>query len=84
MPRSTCTLKLWGNILSHCVGGYGEYIKRGRSVIVGVMVEGVIKYTIEIVKNATWECNQFYGVRNSSPNPAFRQLIMEEIGEAVM
>lgn len=82
LPRSTCTLKLWGNILSHCVGGYGEYVKSGRSVIIGVMIQGVIKYTIEYQKGSEWICNQFYGVRNSSPSSDFKSLILDEIAKS--
>jgi PcfJ-like protein len=84
MPRSTCDLKLWGNILSHCVGGYGNYVKSGRSVIVGVKVQGVITYTIEMrLHSIGWDCNQFYGVRNSHPNSDLKSLILGEIYKAL-
>lgn len=66
LPRSTQDLKLWGQLLSHCVGGYGPAIKSGRSVIMAVIQGGRPTYTIEYVRSGNyWYCNQFYGVRNS-------------------
>jgi hypothetical protein len=62
LPTRTGTLKLWGEQLHNCVGGYGPKIKHNDCVVFGVRVDGVVRYAVEMVGR---NCNQFYGDRNS-------------------
>jgi hypothetical protein len=65
LPKSTHDLKLWGQLLSHCVGGYGTAVKSGRSIILAVLQDGKPTYTVEYVPSGNgWSCQQFYGCRN--------------------
>lgn len=64
-PKSTNDLKLWGQILSHCVGGYGNAVKSGRSIIFAVVIDGRVAYTVEMCPTSSkWHVNQFLGLRN--------------------
>ncbi len=66
LPKIERNLVEWGDELSHCVGSYGSSVIAGRSLILGVLHNGVIKYTLEI-NPRSWSINQFYGKRNSQP-----------------
>lgn len=66
VPRSTATLKQWGAALSNCVGGYGNVINRRMSVVIGVEVDRLITYAIEVREG---EVKQFYGFKNSKTPP---------------
>lgn len=72
IPTCNAQLKLWGEQLSHCVGGYGEAVNSGRSIILAVREQGRVTHTIEMVKREYgYHCQQFYGYRN---NPARDEL----------
>jgi hypothetical protein len=75
-PRSTRDLKLWGQLLSHCVGGYGPAIKSGRSIIFAVLQDGRPTYTVEYSPcGEALLCRQFYGLRNcSAPHDLQREV----------
>ena len=68
IPTCNAQLKLWGEQLSHCVGGYGQAVNNGRSIILAVRERGRVTHTVEMVKREYgYHCQQFYGYRN---NPA--------------
>jgi hypothetical protein len=80
LPNRTATLKLWGEQLHHCVGGYGPKVKRGDCVIFGVRVNGIVRYTVEMESSY---CRQFYGERNSSPDYELKNSVLEAIAQAI-
>lgn len=78
IPRHQHQLKRYGEVLSHCVGGYGAAINQGDSVIIAVYHSGVLKYTLEFVyRRNCYECRQFYGSRNSRPTDSDQSVILE-------
>lgn len=83
IPKHQHQLKRYGEILSHCVGGYGGAINSGRSVIVAVYFQGVLKYTLELNQgDRRYRCNQFYGFRNSYPSSADRDVVLNMFQQA--
>jgi hypothetical protein len=83
IPRHQHQLKRYGEILSHCVGGYGGSINSSRSVIVAAYFQGVLKYTLEFTQSdRKYRCNQFYGFRNSSPSESDRAVILDMFKQA--
>ena len=83
IPKHQHQLKRYGEILSHCVGGYGGAINSGRSVIVAVYFQGVLKYTLEFTQSdRKYRCNQFYGFRNSSPSNSDRTVVLDMFQQA--
>jgi hypothetical protein len=55
LPKNTSTLKEWGHVLKHCVGGYGDKINKDLSVILGVMAKnGEPLYTLEVQPHSNW------------------------------
>jgi hypothetical protein len=83
IPKHQHQLKRYGEILSHCVGGYGGSINSGRSVIIAVYFQGVLKYTLEFTQSdRKYRCNQFYGFRNSSPSESDRSVILDMFQQA--
>lgn len=88
IPHNTSTLKYWGEKLHHCVGGYGPKINSGGCIILGVKIDGIITYTVEMCpdswsKGKQWSCNQFYGVRNSSAPRELKRSVLEALNQAV-
>lgn len=83
IPKHQHQLKRYGEILSHCVGGYGGAINSGRSVIVAVYFQGVLKYTLEFNQgDRRYRCNQFYGFRNSYPSESDRSVVLNMFQQA--
>lgn len=76
IPKHQHQLKRYGEILSHCVGGYGAAVNQGSSVIIAVYHNGILKYTLEFVKGDPYRCNQFYGFRNSHPSESDRAYVL--------
>lgn len=84
IPKHQHQLKRYGEILSHCVGGYGAAINQGSSVIVAVYFQGVLKYTLEFNRSSDrrYRCNQFYGYRNSYPSESDRTIVLDMFQQA--
>ena len=83
IPKHQHQLKRYGEILSHCVGGYGGSINSGRSVIVAAYFQGVLKYTLEFTQSdRKYRCNQFYGYRNSYPSDSDRTAVLDMFQQA--
>ena len=83
IPKHQHQLKRYGEILSHCVGGYGAAVNQGSSVIVAVYHNGILKYTLEFVKgDRAYRCNQFYGFRNSHPSESDRSVVLNMFQQA--
>lgn len=83
IPKHQHQLKRYGEILSHCVGGYGAAVNQGSSVIIAVYHNGILKYTLEFVKgDRAYRCNQFYGYRNSYPSDSDRSIVLDMFQQA--
>lgn len=82
LPRRVATLQYWGSksVFSNCVGGYGNAIKSGRSIIFGVRWEGSLRYCVEIEDSG--HLSQFYGKGNSSPNYNHRDAVLGALSQA--
>jgi hypothetical protein len=85
IPTCNAQLKLWGQQLSHCVGGYGEAINSGRSIILAIREYGRVTHTLEMVKPQGckyYECQQFYGYRNTCPTNKLRNSVLDALTQA--
>lgn len=83
IPTCNAQLKLWGKQLSHCVGGYGEAVNSGRSIILAIREYGLVTHTVEMVKDGrTYRCQQFYGYRNSSAPDSLRSSVLNALSQA--
>jgi hypothetical protein len=79
LPTRTGTLKLWGEQLRNCVGGYGPRIKRGDCVVFGVRIKGIVRYVVEMVHG---NCQQFKGDRNSEAPWAIKESVLSALRDA--
>lgn len=74
VPKTNLDLVTWGTRLRICVGGYGDKVLQGNSLVLGVYQEGVIKYCLEI-DPINPRIIQFRGFRNDdAPHEAFEGL----------
>lgn len=83
IPTCNAQLKLWGQQLSHCVGGYGEAVNSGRSIILAVREYSRVTHTIEMIKAGnSYSCQQFYGYSNSSAPKELRGSVLDALAQA--
>jgi hypothetical protein len=83
IPTCNAQLKLWGEQLSHCVGGYGQAVNSGRSIILAVREQGRVTHTVEMIKAGnSYSCQQFYGYRNSSAPDNLRSSVLNALSQA--
>ena len=82
-PRCVATLKVWGQALNNCVGGYGPAIKSGRSVVFVVRERGTITHCVEIEMDGGPRVRQFYGPRNAPANPGVKQAVLGAVNQAL-
>ena len=75
-PTRVATLKYWGEHFHNCVGGYGNAIKSGRSVVFAVKEYGVLTHCVEVTQR---QVNQFYRSRNSPGD----KLLIKEVSQAL-
>lgn len=73
VPTSTAELKWYGEQLSNCVGGYGNNINNGKSIVFVVYWHNTLKYCCEVSPNGYVQ--QFYGHHNSYPDGVEKELI---------
>jgi hypothetical protein len=78
-PKRVATLKLYGEYLRNCVGGYGPAIKQGRSVIFVVREQGVLTHCVEINGDTV---RQFYRSGNSSPSAEIKNSVCTALQQA--
>ena len=79
LPTNTAQLKLWGEQLHNCVGGYGDSINDGYCVVFVVYFLGSLKYCVEVRQK---EVQQFYGQRNSAPDYSERDSVLASLRDA--
>ena len=80
VPRTAGDLERWGRLLSNCLGGFGAAVVAGRSTIVGIEVQGAIRYAVEV--GASGAVRQFAGPANRAPTPAIRETTLRVLREA--
>lgn len=78
-PRRVATLKYYGQALRNCVGGYGNAIKSGRSVIFVVREQGVLTHCVEISDGYV---RQFYRSGNSEPDYTVKESVIKALEQA--
>jgi len=66
VPRTVGELRAWGKRVGNCIGSYGELASTGRSWLIGVLRDGDLRYTIEILPDRS--LRQFVGLRNAAPD----------------
>lgn len=79
LPKRVATLKYYGECLRNCVGGYGNAIKSGRSVIFAVRERGILTHCVEVCDS--W-INQFYRSGNSSADWKIRNSVEDALLQA--
>jgi hypothetical protein len=83
IPTCNAQLKLWGEQLSHCVGGYGQAVNSGRSIILAVREQGRVTHTVEMIpSNGSYKCQQFYGYRNNSAPDSLINSVIGALNQA--
>jgi len=83
IPTCNAQLKLWGEQLSHCVGGYGQAVNSGRSIILAVREQGRVTHTVEMIKSGnSYSCQQFYGYRNTGAPAELRDSVLGALEQA--
>lgn len=78
-PRRVATLKYYGQALRNCVGGYGNAIKSGRSVIFVVREQGVLTHCVEVTDGYV---RQFYRSGNSEPDYEIKESVVAALEQA--
>lgn len=78
-PKRVATLKYYGQALRNCVGGYGNAIKTGRSVIFVVREQGVLTHCVEVTDGYV---RQFYRSGNSEPDYAIKESVISALEQA--
>jgi hypothetical protein len=73
VPRSTAELEAWGRRMGNCLGSYGRAVTSGRSLIVGVELNGILTYCLEVAPNRS--IRQFLGNRNRPVPPAHSAIV---------
>ena len=73
VPRSAAELVTWGRHLGNCVGDYGTAFARGRTHLLGVELDGVLTYCMEITTRGV--VRQFLGTRNRPVPPEHARLV---------
>jgi hypothetical protein len=79
LPKRVATLKYWGESQRHCVGGYGNAIKNGRSIIFAVREHGILTHTVEVQGKSI---NQFYKAGNQSADYSIKESVIAALEQA--
>ena len=70
IPKKAIDIREGGRKLNNCLGIYDIKVAEGKTLILYLEKEGVLKYAIEIIFNEgenRFKVDQFYGERNSMP-----------------
>jgi hypothetical protein len=79
VPKRVATLKYYGQVFRNCVGGYGNAIKQGRSVVFVVREQGTLTHCVEVCEGRV---NQFYKSGNSSPDREIKESVVSALQQA--
>jgi len=79
IPKRVATLKYYGEMLTNCVGAYGNAIKSGRSIILVVREKGILTHCVEV---ANGRISQFYQKKNTRPKPEIENSVCAALRQA--
>ncbi len=65
VARTSYELLEWSTVLGNCLDKYPKRVLNGKIMVVGLMVNGVVEYAVEIEPDG--EIGQFSGKSGSSP-----------------
>lgn len=84
LPTSVAQLRLWGESLHNCVGGYGPSIQQGLSIVFAVYENGLHKYCVEISNTGVGKgyCRQFLGIRNCLAKLEIKESVLLALQQA--
>jgi len=80
VPRTAGDLQRWSRMLSNCLDGYAPAMAAGRTVILGVQRDGVLRYALEIAPGAV--VRQFVGPANRPPEDHIRRTVLAALAAA--
>jgi len=80
VPRSLAELSAWGLQLRNCVGSYGAAFVSGQSLLIGIKVEEVLTYCLEVTPQG--RVRQFLGVGNRPVPRHHARLVCGRLAEA--
>jgi hypothetical protein len=80
VPRSRAELSAWGQHLGNCVGSYAAAWASGLSLIIGVEVDEVLTYCLEVTPQG--HVRQFLGARNRPVPRHQAEVICKRMAEA--
>lgn len=78
IPEDSVKLKNYGEMMHNCIYGYKDLMKDGRILLLGIYKDNELKYNISINGK---QIEQFYGYRNSSPEPEDYNLVLNKLKE---
>lgn len=81
LPKNVATLKYWGKIMQNCVGGYGNAIKQGRSVIFVVKEGHIPTHCVEVCGD---RIVQFYRSRNQTANEDIQKSVLRALNQTML
>lgn len=77
VPASTSTLREWGRRLTNCLGSFDGAAERDRSQIIGVEVDDVLTYVLELTPER--RVRQFLAARNRPVPHAHATTVLEHL-----
>lgn len=77
MLLKSSELGLEGNVMSHCVGSYGNKVSTGRSLIISLRDKNNQPHATIEIDTKTSSVTQVRGKANSNPIPKYMKLITE-------
>jgi hypothetical protein len=77
VPRDTGVLTLWGRAMRNCIASYRQAARDGEAWLLGVEVDGELRYNLEIEPGG--RVVQFTGPGNSAPDPGHRALVLDAL-----
>ena len=78
-PQRVATLKYYGQALRNCIGGYGNAIKSGRSIIFSIRERGILTHCVEVANGGV---NQFCRSGNSDPDYGVKSAVIAALEQA--
>jgi len=78
-PQRVATLKYYGQALRNCIGGYGNAIKSGRSIIFAIRERGILTHCVEVANGGV---NQFCRSGNSDPDYMVKSAVIAALEQA--
>lgn len=78
LPRTIGELSRWGQLLHNCLADYGPAAVGELSIIIGVEVQGQLRYALELTAGDR-RLRQFCGRANCAPTAQTRRLVLDAL-----